>query len=257
MSKLKLTNLQVSIASKQIIKNLNLEFSSGKFTALVGSNGAGKSTLLKAISNLGLHVKGEIYYKDKDLRSLNVSALSKIVAYMAQFSQASNLSVWEILALGRRVYSGLKLSEDDHKKIEEISVKMGIERHLNTSVQNLSGGQRQKIFILSALLQEPKILLLDEPISHLDPKNQHQMLELIKDVTKKNNLISIAVLHDIHHALHYADELVMLKDGGVIGQKSSKDVSEEDVEKLYDMPLEMYVINGHKFIYYTHSHLHL
>ncbi len=254
MDKLHINNLHVSIGGRKLIKGLDLSFSGGSFNALVGPNGAGKSTLLKAICNTGVDVQGEVLFGKKDLHKLHIQELSKTLSYMGQFSNTPELSVWDILALGRRVYSPLKLSKYDHELIEEMAEKMQIIPWLGLPISSLSGGERQKVFILSALLQEPKILLLDEPISHLDPKNQHLMLELVAEQTKKKDLITIIVLHDIHHALHYADEIVMLKKGNLIAQKSSEETNEQDIERLFDMPLKMYEVNGHKFIYYKHSH---
>ncbi len=254
MADLKISNLSVKLGQRELIKNLNLDFSKGSFNALVGPNGAGKSTLLRSIANLDMKISGNIFYEGKNLHSLDILQMSKTLSYMSQFSNVPDLSVWDILALGRRAYSPIRLSKKDHEMIEDMAKTMNILPWLEISMKNLSGGERQKVFILSALLQEPKILLLDEPISHLDPKNQHFMLEFIKQETKSKNLITIIVLHDIHHALHYASDIIMLKDGLCLGKKSSKGVQKEDIVKLFDMSVEMYEINHHKFIYYKHTH---
>lgn len=255
MNQLKISNLHVNIGKRELIKGVNLEFKKGTFNALVGPNGAGKSTILRAISNMDVKIRGKIQFLGKDLHSNSILQMSKILSYMAQFSQIPNLNVLEVLSLGRRTYSQIKLSKKDHQMIEEMAIKMNIYNWLDIPIQNLSGGERQKVFIASCLLQKPKILLLDEPISHLDPKNQHSMLEIVKKETYEEEMITIVVLHDIHHALHYADNIIMLKEGKLIKMKSSIDINEDDLQELFDMPLIMYSIKGHKFIYYKHSHL--
>ncbi len=251
---LKINNLSLTIGKKRLLKGVEAKFQRGSMNALIGPNGAGKSTFLRCIANKDLKSSGEVIYGDIDIHSLSTSELSKTLSYMSQFSSDTELSVWEVLALGRRMHSPTGLKENDHKKIEQIAKKMNITSWLQTPLNTLSGGERQKIFILSALLQEPKILLLDEPISHLDPKNQHFMLEFIKHQTIEHNLITIIVLHDVHHALHYASDIVMLKNGNLLDKKPSSKLVEDDIKNLYDMDIEMYEVKKHKFIYYKHTH---
>ncbi|PSM52143.1 iron siderophore ABC transporter, ATP-binding protein [Campylobacter blaseri] len=247
-------DLYVKIDKRELLNKINLKFKSGNFYAIVGPNGAGKSTMLKSIINLIDDIKGEIKLDEKSLLELNRVEIAKKVSYMSQFFNASNLSVQGVLALGRRALSNGSLSKGDHLKIEEISNLLNLNEWLDIPVSNLSGGERQKVLIASCLLQEPKILLLDEPISHLDPKNQHEMLELVKKITKEKDMITLVVLHDIHHALHYADSLVMLKKGKILGVKLRQDIKSDDLKELFDMDLTLYEINNHKFVYFGHEH---
>lgn len=254
MNRLKISDLHVSIGKRELVRGLNLEFEQKSFNALVGPNGAGKSTLLRAIAKMDLKIDGKIEFLGQNLHSLTLSQISKVLSYMAQFSQIPNLNVLDFLSLGRRTFSQIRLKKSDHKMIEDMAIKMGMQNWLDIPVESLSGGERQKVFIASCLLQKPKILLLDEPISHLDPKNQHSMLEIIKEQTYEREMITIIVLHDIHHALHYADNIIMLKNGELVSMKRSADVNKSDLQRLFDMQLEMYSIHGHKFIYFKHSH---
>lgn len=251
---LKIINLSAKIGKRELLKDINLSLQSGSLNAVVGPNGAGKSTLLRAISNLATKVSGKVEYGGENLLRLSRENLAKKLAFMTQFYQNTNLSVSDVFTLSRRALSGGKLVNSDYEKIENISNLLNLNSWFDISLSNLSGGERQKVLIASVLLQEPKILLLDEPISHLDPKNQHEMLSLIKKATIKDSIITIVVLHDIHHALHYADSLILLKNGKIISTKPSEEITEIELKTLFDIELCINEINGHKFVYFGHSH---
>lgn len=252
---LKVSNLSTKIGKRYLLKDINLSFESGMVHALIGSNGAGKSTILRSISNLATHIEGVVELDGENLLSLSREALAKKLAFMTQFYNSTNLSVAEVFGLSRRVISGGNLDAKDHEKIGNMANTLNLDEWFDISISKLSGGERQKVLIAASLLQEPKILLLDEPISHLDPKNQHEMLELIKRATREQNIVTIVVLHDIHHALHYGDNIIMLKNGEVLVAKSSDEVSAFELERLFDTPLSIHEISGHKFVYFGHRHL--
>ncbi|NLK65882.1 MAG: ABC transporter ATP-binding protein [Campylobacteraceae bacterium] len=252
---LKISNLTTKIGKRELLKDINLSFESGELNALVGPNGAGKSTILRSISNLATEISGSVELDGENLLRLSRAEMAKKLAFMTQFYQNINLTVSDVFSLSRRVLSDGSLTKIDHEKIAEMAELLNLNSWLDISLANLSGGERQKVLIAAALLGEPKILLLDEPISHLDPKNQHEMLELIRRVTKEQNIITIIVLHDIHHALHYADKVVMLKNGEILGAKPSREISRDDLHALFDMELSIHEISGHKFVYFGHKHL--
>lgn len=251
--RLVLKNLSASIAKRKLLYDINLEFSCGKFYAVIGPNGAGKSSLLKSIAGISTQTKGDILFENKPTKTIPSMQKARLIAYMAQFFEDSALSVFDCLALGRRVFSNTFLHQKDKDLILKTALDLDI-APLDMPMSYLSGGERQKVFIASALLQSPRILLLDEPISHLDPKNQHEMLELVRKETIAKNMITIAVVHDIHHALHYADVIVMLKNGSLHGCKTNNALEDSDLKSLFDMTLKMYKIQGHTFIHYFHSH---
>lgn len=246
-------NLGVKIAKKQILNNVNLEFLHNGLYALIGPNGAGKSTLLNAFFNQ--NIDGEILYKNLNLSTLKSSQKAKFIAYMSQFSITPKLSVYQTLTLGRRAFCGNFLSNYDKNLVDNSLDKFHLLNIKNSPLDSLSGGERQRVMIATTLLQDPEILLLDEPISHLDPKNQYEMLEIIKNESK--NRIVLIVLHDLSHALHFADFLVMIKDGKLLGLEDAKNPDEKALTKLYDIGVNLYFDNGHTFVRYSHTHQNL
>lgn len=251
---LKITNLHIKINKKILLENINLELKPKDLNVIIGPNGAGKSTLLKAIAKIIQIYKGEIRFKETDFTTASINSISKYIAYMAQFNQNSNLTTVDVLQISRRKYSGFSLKEYDHDMIKNTIKEFNLQNFLNRNIDTLSGGERQKIFLAAAILQEPKILLLDEPISHLDPKNQIEMLELIRKKTKENNFITITVLHDLQNALHYADKIVMLKNKEILYFENSLNITEKMISKLFDTTCKLFWQEGHPFLFLGHSH---
>jgi iron complex transport system ATP-binding protein len=126
---------------------------------------------------------------------------------------------------------------------------------LSKNISTLSGGQRQKVFLASCLIQQPKVLMLDEPISHLDPKNQLDVLQTIRKLTKEKGIITLIVLHDIQHALHYGDNLLMMKDARVAYDITTKVIEERHLNEVFDVHAKLFKQEHHTFVYYEHSHL--
>lgn len=239
-----------------LLDNIHLNLYNSNLNVIIGPNGAGKSTLLKSIVKIITDIDGTILLNGENIENKDIKELSNDISYMGQFQSNSNLNVIDILELSRRKYSGFSLNNDDHNIIEKIVKEFKIESFLNKNIDHLSGGEKQKIFLAAALIQEPKVLLLDEPTSALDPKNQIEMLGIIKKVTKEKNLITIMVLHDLQNALHYADKIIMLKNKMIRNFEDSKNVTSDMISKLYDVPCDIFWQNGHPFTFFGHSHGH-
>lgn len=252
--KLSLCDLHFQIKKRRLLDHITLEAHQSEVLGLIGPNGAGKSTLLKHIAGILPTKTKTIMLDSLDLSSMDVKELALHIAYLSQFNTLSHTTVLEILELGRRVYSGTRLRPIDKEKIEETIRHFNLSTLLEASLENLSGGERQKVLIASALLQEPKILLLDEPISHLDPKNQLEMLSAVRHITREKKLITFIVLHDIQHAIHYTDALVLLKQGEILHHVPTKELDESMLKELFDVEARLHINAGHTFVYYGHSH---
>ena len=251
---LHVNKLCFEVSHKVLLNGIDFDAHSGEVLGIIGPNGAGKSTLLKNIAGIFRSKQGSIALDNVDLKKMEAGALAKEIAYLSQFSQTPPMSVMEILELGRRVYSGAFLTKEDKLKIKESIHHFELETLLMRTLDTLSGGERQKVLISSALLQEPKILLLDEPISHLDPKNQLEMLSFVRSVTKDKGLITLVVLHDIQHAIHYTNALLMLKKGEILHHIHTCAIDEKMLKALFEVEAKLHVSEGHTFVYYGHSH---
>lgn len=250
---LEVENLFTTIKGKVLLEDINIKARSSELNIILGPNGAGKSTFLKSLGKI-IDSKGKISLDNKDISGASIEEVSKKVAYMGQFNTGTNLRVIDILELSRRKYSGMFLNKNDHKIIGEHIKEFELKNYLHRNIETLSGGERQKIFLAASLLQSPRMLLLDEPISHLDPKNQIEILEIIKRKTIQNDLITFVVLHDLQNSLHYGDNIVMIKDKKIMEFRQSSHIDEGMINALYGINCELFWKNGHPFTFLGHTH---
>lgn len=226
-------NLTVAFEGNTILKNVNVSFSSGKRTAIIGPNGAGKSTLLKALSSLNRKYEGQVLLDGEDVREMGRKKLSQRLAILPQGAQApADVTVKQLVDFGRFPYRSWLHASDP--KADREAVEWAIERtQLNAFVDRpvirLSGGERQRAWIAMALAQKPEILLLDEPTTYLDIGHQLEVMNIVEDLNREYGITIIMVLHDINHALQYADEIVVIKDHGVFAQGTPKEVLTVDM----------------------------
>jgi iron complex transport system ATP-binding protein len=244
------------IGKKTILDKITFNAKRGQVLGVIGPNGAGKSTLLKHIAAINPIARDCVSVEGCDVALLPPQLIAKRIAYLAQFTATPRISVLETLELGRRVYSGMMLTSEDRTKLEIAIDKFQLRHLLGRSLDTLSGGERQKVLIATALLQEPDVLLLDEPISHLDPKNQLEMLSAIHEATYTNKLITLIVLHDLQHAIHYCNSLLMLKNTQILHHINTSNLTENMLEEVFDVNTKLHYASGHVFVYFGHQHFY-
>jgi len=246
---LKVEKLSAGYSSKKIIRELSLSFEEGKVYALLGPNGVGKSTFLKALFGLIKSYLGAIYLNGEELSKLSLKELAKRLSYLPQkTSSLPSLTVYETILLGRRPHFVFEPKEKDYAVVEDIISELSLGELAFKRLEELSGGELQKVLLARALAQEPKVLLLDEPINHLDPKNQLEILKLLRTLTRNKNLITLIVLHDLNLALRFADYFIFLKDGKVFAQGDEEIITPELVSRIYEISVEIISFQGKKFL---------
>ncbi len=247
---LEVAHLGVRIGSKTLLENISFEANPGTMSALVGPNGAGKTTLLRALSSL-LPYHGEARFNHFDLATTPPEKRAQWMAYLPQFLPDVHLSVLEVLELARRPFGAP--SQQRHAIESQINA---FELHalLGVPLELLSGGQRQMVMIAAALLQTPKLLLLDEPIAHLDPKNRLEVLQRIKEVTKAQKITTLIVLHEVQQALHYCDTLLLLRDGALQAHVDAHELEATQLSDLYGVGARLFWHEGHPYVTFAHEH---
>ncbi len=215
---------------KTVLKDINFTAKSGEITIVIGPNGAGKTTLLKMLAGIVRPSSGEVYFDGKGISEMKRDDISKIVSYLPQENVIPGiLTVFEVVLLGRIPYLTWKIGKRDLDITRSILRELGIEHHAKRFANQLSGGERQVVLVAQALVREPQILLLDEPVSNLDIKNQLEILDLIKKITKERGVTTVLVLHDLNLAARYADKLLVLNSGKIYAEGEPKEVLREDI----------------------------
>ena len=216
------------------LSDIELSFSSSGIISIVGPNGSGKSTLLKCI-NMILRPKGEILFNKKKIHDMPISEIARTFGYVPQdFSSAFPVTVFDMILLGRRPYLGWSPSEHDIEVVSENISRLGLNDFALRNVNELSGGERQKVLIATALSQEPRVLLLDEPTSNLDIKHQLEVMKHVQSIVRNKDILALMAIHDLNLASQYSDNIVMLSDGKVFAQGKPQEIlTKENIRAIY------------------------
>lgn len=229
--------------SKLHLKNVSLSFGKGNWTTILGPNGSGKSTLAKVLVKINKPKSGEILFEDLPIHDLKGKVFAKKVAYIPQqIDVPHGTKVYDFISFGRNPYLGVTgtLSAEDKKIIHDTMIQTGTWEWREKSMDELSGGQRQKVLIGMIVVQNSDVIILDEPTTYLDIRNQYELLEMMHHEHMKGKTI-ITILHDINQAVQYSDFIYIMKEGEihssglpgvVINSKSLKEVYGVDA-KLY------------------------
>lgn len=241
-------DLHFKYGKKDILKNINIDIDKGNFLSIIGPNGSGKTTLLKNIVNLLSPSKGSIKLYEEDVKNIKYKELAKRVAVVHQTSNIGfNFSVRDIVMMGRFPYLERFQSEtkEDYNIVEKAMKATGIYKLKDRSVLNVSGGELQRVMIARALVQEPEILILDEPISNLDLMYQISILDICKELNKKENLTVICILHDINLAARYSDSILLLEDGEIHSMDTpNKVITRDNIKEVYQINVDVMKIEN-------------
>jgi len=232
-----------------VLRNVTFYAPAGKFIALLGKNGSGKSTLLRLIAGMLPFRNGSIKILGQDITSLHRSQRARLIGYLPQFhTPFFPFTVEEVVLTGRAAYVFSVPQRHDIEIAERAMKEIGIEGMRNRPYTELSGGERHLVMIARVLAQEPKILLMDEPLSHLDLHNQMRVLNLIRKLTK-SGLTVMAVLHDPNIAFAYADEFLFLKNGSIRTIDAGVNPWDQSVlADVYDTPIETIPYKGRALV---------
>ncbi len=218
-----------------VLHNISFCLENGHVGAILGKNGAGKSTLLKCIDRILRPQSGSVLVDGKDVLSLSGPEMARQVAYVAQSARSSDLSVFDTVLLGRRPYIRWDVTAADREIVMALLAQLNLEPLMLRQLSQLSGGEAQKVLLARALAQQPRLLLLDEPTSNLDPRNQHEVMQLVQKIARDQNICVICVLHDLNLAVRYCDRFLLLKDHSVFDSGGPECLDPSRIEAVYDM----------------------
>ena len=230
-----------------VVDKLSFNVNKGEIVGLLGENGAGKTTLLKTISGLVKYKNGKIKYDNNEFLKWSYKERGKLISYIPQYIHTNqNYRVEDVILMGITPYLGIfdMPSEEHYKMVDDILKKLNICHLKNKCIGELSGGERRMVYLGRILMQECKILLLDEPNTFLDYVRQHDFFSFIDKFIKDNNLIALVTVHDINLALRYGDKIVILSDKSVVETiDCTKEGYEikfvECVKRVYNRELEL------------------
>ena len=241
---LEIKNLTVEYGNFRAIDNVSFTIKDGEFVAVIGSSGGGKSSLMKAINLLVKPKSGSIKIDDEEmtaLSSLNLRMKRRKIGFVFQdYNLIDRLSVIENVLTGRLGYkSSLKsllgiFSKEEYENAEKALEKVGLSEKLFVRGDELSGGQKQRVAIAKALVQEPKIILADEPVASLDVNSSKIIMEYFKEINRVQGITVIINIHDVNIALKYADRVIALKKGKIVFDGKGSEITDDVLKRVYE-----------------------
>ncbi|GAB6184286.1 ABC transporter ATP-binding protein [Thermodesulfovibrio hydrogeniphilus] len=246
---LKIENLSSGYGNREILHGISLKFVKGKIYAILGPNGSGKSTLLKTIDRVIKPRAGTVYLSEEDFRKISSRNLAKKIAYLPQNSNSVPYStVFDAILLGRKPHISFEPTRKDLEIVERIINNLELNQYAFRKINELSGGEAQKVLIARALAQESEVLLLDEPVNHFDPKNQIEILKFLKKITIELNLVTIIVMHDLNLAIQFGDYFIFMKNGKVYREGDLNIINEDLIKEIFEIDVKIFQLNGRKFV---------
>ncbi len=234
-------NLYCGYFEQPVLKDISLSIGREEFCALLGPNGAGKSTLLYALMGYLKPLSGSIMILNKDLFSYRRAALARMLAFVPQESkQDFDHSVYETVLMGRYPYLGIMRahSEEDRKVVDKVLEMLNLGSLRQRWLSELSGGEKQRVYIARALVQETPCIMLDESLSQLDINHQIEIMNLLKSISRNQHKTILIVSHNLNLAANHADKLFFLKSGSLLSQgKPEAMMQSEQLSKLFGVKL--------------------
>lgn len=241
---LEINGLQKSYANREpALKGVNLNLQAGEVVGLIGPSGAGKSTLIRCVNQLVVPSQGRIVLDGQNLVGLSGAALRKVRRQIGmifqEYALVERLTVMENLLSGRLGFTGFwaswarRFPAQDIARAYELLDRVGLAGMENKRADALSGGQRQRVGIARALMQEPRLLLVDEPTASLDPKTSRQVMRLIMELCTERGLAAIVNIHDVLLATQYLPRIVGLQAGQVVYDGPANGLNESVLTRIY------------------------
>ena len=233
-----------------VVDSVSLTIPKNQLTAFIGPNGAGKSTLVSIMSRLLQKDSGQLWIKGKEIEVWNSKELAKELSVLKQNQSFQvSLTVEELVSFGRYPYSKGKLSTLDYQMIDQALKHTNLLELRERSIQTLSGGQMQRVFIAMVLAQDTDIVLLDEPLNHLDLKQAVEIMKLLRYMVENLDKTVVIVMHDLNMAINFSDYLVAFKAGKCEFYGKTMDVvTNQSLTDLYEIDIEVIEVSGKKYI---------
>ena len=236
---LSVQGLEFKYPSNKVLNNISFSLEKGECLAILGTNGTGKSTLLKCINRILKPQKGTVIIDNTNIEQMSNIKLAQKIGYVSQSNQSFRTTVFDTVLIGRKPYIKWDVTKNDLEIVNKAIKMLELERFSLRYVDELSGGEFQKVVIARALAQEPEILMFDEPTSSLDLKNQLEVINIIKKVVKNKNISAIVTIHDLNLALRFADKFILLKDGQIFAAGGVEIITSENIEQVYSVPVKI------------------
>ena len=231
--------INFSYRSKQVLDGVSFTVKEDNVVSILGPNGVGKTTLIKCISKVLTPKAGSVFIEGTDLHKMSKKDIAKKIGYVSQRSETSRTTVFDSVLLGRKPHFEWDITKKDIRLAGRVLHLLGLDELALKYVDEISGGEYQLVQIARVIVQQPKVILLDEPTSSLDLSNQHLIMHLIRNIVKKNHMAAIMIIHDLNLAIRHSDKFILMKDGMVYSVGGHEVITPENIKAVFN--IEAYV----------------
>ncbi len=244
---IKLQHISYAYGKHQVLKDISFTAQPGDCVGILGNNGAGKSTLITCLNKIRKPNSGSVLVDGADVFQMSRQETARTIAYVAQKNEMSQTTVYDAVLLGRKPYMKWGLVKEDYDLCDEMLERIGLADFKLRYINELSGGEAQKVMLARAFVQQPKILLLDEPTSNLDPRNQYEMMKLVREMAQEHGITVLVVIHDLNLALRYCNRFLFVKDGLVYDYGDQSIITQQSLRDVYGIDASIITHQGKKF----------
>jgi iron complex transport system ATP-binding protein len=233
---------------RPVLEEASFAVEKGEVLAILGTNGTGKTTLLKCLNRILTPAAGTVLIRDEPISVFSRNALAQKMGYVEQQRSGSRATVFNTVLLGRKPYIRWDITQHDMAIAAQALETLGLSEFALRYLDELSGGELQKVVIARALAQEPEILLMDEPTSSLDLGNQLEVVNLIRQISSERDIAAVVAMHDLNLALRFADRFLLLKDRTIYAAGGQEIMTPENIESVYAVPVTIAAHNGSRVV---------
>jgi len=236
--------IDFSYKSRRVLDGVSFTVQTDEVVSILGPNGVGKTTLIKCIDKVLKPNAGSVFIEGSNLHQMNKKDIAKNIGYVAQRSETSKTTVFDSVLLGRKPHFDWNVTGKDIRLAGRVLHLLGLDELALKYVDEISGGEYQLVQIARVLVQQPKVVLLDEPTSSLDLSNQHMIMHLIRNIVKKNHMAAIMIIHDLNLAIRHSDKFILMKDGKVHSAGCHEIITAENIKAVYNIDAYVESVRG-------------
>ncbi len=236
--------LAANYGKQPVFSGIDFTLGENELLAILGPNGAGKTTMLKCINGILKPKTGAVFVEGADMLRMPAAHIAKSIGYVAQKQEPARLTAFDAILLGRKPHMGWRVAGEDLRIADAAVKRLGLEKLALKYTDQMSSGELQKVSIARALVQEPTVLLLDEPTSSLDLKNQLEILRTIRTVITSHPVGAIMTMHDLNLAMRFADRFLLLKEGKIHAGGDTSLITPEMIKEVYGVDVTIITVRG-------------
>jgi iron complex transport system ATP-binding protein len=237
-------NIEFSYRSTRVLDGVSLTVKDDDVVSILGPNGVGKTTLIKCIGKVLKPNAGSVFIEGSNLHKMSKKDIAKTIGYVSQRSETSRTTVFDSVLLGRKPHFEWDITDKDIRLAARVLHLLGLDGLSLKYVDEISGGEYQLVQIARVLVQQPKVILLDEPTSSLDLSNQHLIMHLIRNIVKKNHMAAIMIIHNINLAIRHSDKFALMKDGMIYAVGGHEVITPKNIKAVYNIDAYVESVRG-------------